>query len=69
MAPPGPEIGKTQVFQLAQTFHFGPKLGLGAGIKNVKGKATLSFQRLARAQLIENGKRRDLHIVVCVHGP
>src|ERR1700720_791776 len=60
MAPPGPEIGKTQAFQLAQALDFGPELRLGTGIENIEGKSTLSLHRLARAQFIENGKSRDL---------
>src|SRR4030088_2223252 len=43
-----------------KTLNFAPKLGLGAGIKDVEDKSALSFHDLARAQLIENGKRRNL---------
>ena len=60
MAPPRTEIGKPQAFELAQTLDLGPEFGLGAGIENVEDKAALSFHHLARAQLVENGKRRDL---------
>ena len=60
MAPPRTEIGKPQAFELAQTLDLGPEFGLGAGIENVEDKAALSFHHLARAQLVENGKRRNL---------
>src|SRR5882762_1264736 len=60
MAASCSEIGKTQAFQLPQSLDFAPKLGLGAGIENVEDKAALSFHYLARAQLVENGKRRNL---------
>ena len=53
MAPPRPEIGQPQAVQLAQA------LGLGAGVEHVEGKSPLALRHLARAQLIENGKRRD----------
>src|SRR5947209_5849523 len=59
MAPPRPKIGKSQALQLAQPLDFGPKLGLGAGIKHVECKSTLSLHGLPRAKFIENGQRRD----------
>ncbi len=59
MAPPGAEIGKAQAIQFAQPLDFGPKLGLGAGIENIEGEAALSLHHLARAQLVENGQRRN----------
>ena len=60
MAPPRSEIGKPQAVQLAQPLDLGPELGLRAGIENVEDEPALSLHRLARAQLVENGKRRDL---------
>src|SRR3977135_353047 len=60
MAASCSEVGKTQAFQLPQTLDFAPKLGLGAGIEDVEDKSALSFHDLARAQLVENGKRRNL---------
>src|SRR6202166_3274120 len=60
MASPRAEIGKAQAVQLAQPFDLGPELGLGTGIENIEGKPPLSLGDLARAQLVENGKRRDL---------
>src|SRR5664279_6556008 len=60
MASSRAEIGKAQPIQLAQPFDFGPELGLRTGIENIEGKPPLSLRHLARAQLVENGKRRDL---------
>src|ERR1700704_4909547 len=60
MAASCPQIGKTQAFQLPQTPDFAPKLGLGAGIEDVDDTSALSFHDLARTQLVENGKRRNL---------
>ena len=53
------EIGKAQAFQLAQALDLAPELGLGAGIENIERKSALSLHHLARAQLVENGKRRN----------
>src|SRR5260370_20186364 len=60
MTPPCSEIGKTQTLQLAQALDLAPKLCCGASIENVEDKPSLSIHHLARAQLIENGKRRNL---------
>ena len=36
-----------------------PQLGLGAGIEHVEGKPALALHHLARAQLVEDGERRN----------
>src|SRR5450759_1911839 len=60
MAAPRPDIGKAQAFQLAQPLYLAPELGLCAGIENVEDKPALSLHHLARAQLVEYRKRRNL---------
>ena len=59
MAAPCAEIGQAQALQFAQAFDLGPQLGLGAGIENIERKPALSLHHLARAQLVENGERRN----------
>ena len=59
MPPPRSEIRQTQAIQLAQPLDLVPQFGLGACIENIEFEAALSLGHLARAQFIDDGKRRN----------
>ncbi len=58
--PPRAEVGDHQPVEPLQPLHLAPQLGLGAGVKHVEREAAAADHRRARAQLVDDGERRDL---------
>ena len=59
VAATGAEIGNAQARQLPQPLHLLPHLGLCAGIKHIEREITERAHGAARAQLVDDGERRD----------
>ena len=56
----GAEIGNAQLGQLFQPLDLLPHLGLGPRIGDIERERAVVAQRGARAQLVDDGQRRDL---------